>query len=545
MRSAELLNLAAVAARVPDAKAAARSAGEADAFARALDSHARTAADAARSDVGAGDGHCGVAPTSTGANEVAQSDTAAADAVTPRTPRDPPVRSPRGEHGLLGSGNMAETAAARSDWRDFLRNLRQMLSGASHADPTADAAADPTARTSGTSTPKTTDAPAAATPFGEALTALRAAIQAALADPAANAATPGQLPPAVQTALDAAIAAAPAQLQGRLQNFGQRLTDRLAAAMAAADGTTADPAQVAAGASEKTHSQGALASALLAALNGPANGSALAMLNDIKARGDLADQLKASAATAAEASAKPASSRTAPVPTTAGGTDTAKAPHAAAATPDPTSAKTEVAAPAAQAAIDSATPAAANAETALAAGPDSTVAAETAAKTSAAPLQAAVDARAAAAAVATRGAPELVAQMAATISRKLEGRITRFNMELNPAEMGRVDVKLSIEADGRVAAQMSFDNPAAAADMRGKADDLRRQLEQAGFTVASEDLTFTDRQPGQQFAGTGREEATPEVARGRAFREAERTARLAEDAGRLSNRAVLGLDMRV
>jgi hypothetical protein len=114
-------------------------------------------------------------------------------------------------------------------------------------------------------------------------------------------------------------------------------------------------------------------------------------------------------------------------------------------------------------------------------------------------------------------------------------------------------LKTSFEAVGLVAAMISFDNPAGAADLRGKADELRRQLEQAGFNVKNEDLTFSDREtgqgpgqgPGQGFSQSQRGRQDTDAVRGRAFREADRTARLAEDAGRLSNRAVLGLDMKV
>lgn len=90
---------------------------------------------------------------------------------------------------------------------------------------------------------------------------------------------------------------------------------------------------------------------------------------------------------------------------------------------------------------------------------------------------------------------EATAQIAAQIVRKLEGRSTRFEMALTPEDLGRVDVSLDIDADGRVAARLAFDNPIAAADLRGKVDDLRRQLQDAGFTVADDALTFTDRDP--------------------------------------------------
>ena len=76
-------------------------------------------------------------------------------------------------------------------------------------------------------------------------------------------------------------------------------------------------------------------------------------------------------------------------------------------------------------------------------------------------------------------------QIAAQILRKLDGRSTRFEMALLPEELGRVDVKLDIDSEGRVAARLAFDNPAAATDLRGRADELRRQLQDAGFQEVS------------------------------------------------------------
>ena len=64
---------------------------------------------------------------------------------------------------------------------------------------------------------------------------------------------------------------------------------------------------------------------------------------------------------------------------------------------------------------------------------------------------------------------------------------------LTPEDLGRVDVSLEIGADGRLAARLAFDNPAAAAELRGRADELRRQLQDAGFQLASDSLDFTQR----------------------------------------------------
>ncbi|WP_198519937.1 flagellar hook-length control protein FliK, partial [Escherichia coli] len=72
------------------------------------------------------------------------------------------------------------------------------------------------------------------------------------------------------------------------------------------------------------------------------------------------------------------------------------------------------------------------------------------------------------------------------ISNRLEGRSTRFEMALLPEELGRVDIKLDIDSDGRLAARLAFDNPAAATDLRGRVDELRRQLEDARFHLADD-----------------------------------------------------------
>jgi flagellar hook-length control protein FliK len=97
---------------------------------------------------------------------------------------------------------------------------------------------------------------------------------------------------------------------------------------------------------------------------------------------------------------------------------------------------------------------------------------------------------------------ETTAQISAQILRKLEGRSTRFDMTLTPESLGRVDVSLTIEADGQVAARLAFDNPAAASEMRGRVDELRRQLADAGLTLNRDNLEFTERNP-QSGSGQG------------------------------------------
>ena len=105
----------------------------------------------------------------------------------------------------------------------------------------------------------------------------------------------------------------------------------------------------------------------------------------------------------------------------------------------------------------------------------------------------------------SRATVDATAQIAAQILRKLEGRSTRFEIALRPDELGRVDVKLDIDSEGRLAARLAFDNPAAATDLRGRADELRRQLEAAGFQLADDAFEFAERDSGSSAFDRGQD----------------------------------------
>ncbi len=146
----------------------------------------------------------------------------------------------------------------------------------------------------------------------------------------------------------------------------------------------------------------------------------------------------------------------------------------------------------------------------------------------------------------SHAAVEVTAQIAAHILRKLEGRSTRFEIALRPDELGRVDVKLDIDSEGRLAARLAFDNPVAAADLRGRVDELRRQLEAAGFQLAEDALEFAERDSGSSAFDRGHDAHHNQ---GRAFSAA---ARLNDetDAAQPAQRLALsltpaGVDMKV
>ena len=156
-----------------------------------------------------------------------------------------------------------------------------------------------------------------------------------------------------------------------------------------------------------------------------------------------------------------------------------------------------------------------------------------------------------------RGAPETVASLAADILKKFEGKSTRFDVQLDPAGLGKVDVRVEIGAQGRLTASLSFDNPQAAAELRSRSGELQRALEQAGFDLSG-GLNFSsgdqDRS-GQWLASQQQQQQQQQQQggdgwRGRAFQAALDVAVDVSDAAatvalQLQRQSSTGVDIRI
>ncbi|HWA23527.1 MAG TPA: flagellar hook-length control protein FliK [Caulobacterales bacterium] len=81
-------------------------------------------------------------------------------------------------------------------------------------------------------------------------------------------------------------------------------------------------------------------------------------------------------------------------------------------------------------------------------------------------------------------------QIAQSITRNFNGKSANFEVRLDPAELGRVDVKISVDHDKRVTASVSADNPQTLTDLRGAARDIERALNEAGLDLAQDGLSF-------------------------------------------------------
>ncbi|OYX30313.1 MAG: hypothetical protein B7Y99_11920, partial [Caulobacterales bacterium 32-69-10] len=151
-----------------------------------------------------------------------------------------------------------------------------------------------------------------------------------------------------------------------------------------------------------------------------------------------------------------------------------------------------------------------------------------------------------AAAAATAGT---ATHLAAQIVRKMEGRTSRFDVQLDPDGLGQVNVQVQIDARGRLSAALSFDRPEAAEALKARAGELRAALERSGFDLSGGGLSFDSRESGSSLAGdaqTGRDPASA-PRRGRAFGAATETADQADLATGAAYRrkAAGGLDIRI
>ncbi|MGZ6020205.1 MAG: flagellar hook-length control protein FliK, partial [Phenylobacterium sp.] len=152
----------------------------------------------------------------------------------------------------------------------------------------------------------------------------------------------------------------------------------------------------------------------------------------------------------------------------------------------------------------------------------------------------------AAAAAAVRGSPQTVANLAAQIVKKLDARSTQFDVQLDPAGLGKVDVRLQIGADGKMTAAMSFDTPQAAAELRSRSNELQQALAQSGFDISG-GMSFdvaSDRGQGGQAQN---QQPEPGAAfRGRAFQAAlDTTSETLPLPLTLSRTSASGVDIRI
>ncbi len=95
--------------------------------------------------------------------------------------------------------------------------------------------------------------------------------------------------------------------------------------------------------------------------------------------------------------------------------------------------------------------------------------------------------------VTAQAQPNLPA-LAVEISAKSQTGAKQFDIRLDPPELGRVEVRLSIDATGKASAHLSADQPQTLNLLQKDAPVLARALREAGLDVSQDGLNFSLRQ---------------------------------------------------
>jgi flagellar hook-length control protein FliK len=119
-----------------------------------------------------------------------------------------------------------------------------------------------------------------------------------------------------------------------------------------------------------------------------------------------------------------------------------------------------------------------------------------AAPTGVAPVQSTAAAHAAAASAPVQPGPAAVpvAGIAVEIATQALSGKQRFEIRLDPPELGRIDVRLEIDRDGNVSSKLMVERPETLDMLRRDAAQLERALQQAGLKTSDNALEFSLRQ---------------------------------------------------
>ena len=88
-----------------------------------------------------------------------------------------------------------------------------------------------------------------------------------------------------------------------------------------------------------------------------------------------------------------------------------------------------------------------------------------------------------------------------SIARGAKEGADKIDIQLHPAELGRVEVKLEVGHDGRVMAVVSADRSDTLDQLRRDVNQLAKALADAGFDTDQNSFTFQDRREGGSAEG--------------------------------------------
>ncbi|MET0709023.1 MAG: flagellar hook-length control protein FliK, partial [Tardiphaga sp.] len=80
---------------------------------------------------------------------------------------------------------------------------------------------------------------------------------------------------------------------------------------------------------------------------------------------------------------------------------------------------------------------------------------------------------------------------------------TRFEIRLDPAELGRIDVRIDIDRHGQMTSHLTVERPETLQMLRQDANQLQRALDNAGLSTGNAGLQFSLRDQSSQGQNDG------------------------------------------
>ena len=89
------------------------------------------------------------------------------------------------------------------------------------------------------------------------------------------------------------------------------------------------------------------------------------------------------------------------------------------------------------------------------------------------------------------GAPVPVSGLAVEIAASVQSGRTRFELRLDPADLGRIDVRIDVDRSGQVTSHLTVEKPETLSMLRQDAPQLQQALNDAGLKTSSNGLQFS------------------------------------------------------
>ncbi len=88
---------------------------------------------------------------------------------------------------------------------------------------------------------------------------------------------------------------------------------------------------------------------------------------------------------------------------------------------------------------------------------------------------------------------------------------SRFEIRLDPADLGRIDVRIDVDRNGQVTSHLTVEKPETLSMLRQDAPQLQRALNDAGLTTGNGGLQFSLRD--QSSSGQNNDQSNPNAHR--------------------------------